>query len=53
MNIKAAGDPLMGRQNNYLLRIQHHPIYRVTGESFKRKGVVARAFELLIQRGRP
>ncbi len=53
MKIKAAGDPLMGRQDNYLLRIQHHPVNRVTSESFRHKSVMARAFELLCQRGRP
>lgn len=53
MNIKAAGDPLMGRQDNYLLRIQHHPANRVTGESFKHKSALARTWEFLRQRGRP
>ncbi len=52
MNIKAAGDPLMGRQDNYLLRIQHHPIYRVTSESFKRKSVLTLTVNFLCQRGR-
>ncbi|TCW00434.1 hypothetical protein [Biostraticola tofi] len=53
MQEELAGASCMGRPFDAIKFIQHHPLNRLTSQSFKHKSLLAKLVEFLKQAGRP